>query len=318
MKTAFLAASLLSLALTAPAWADPSIKPTVVPPVKPAEVPAITDAVQRAAIKKINPKKIILVGDSTTQVGSGWGGSFCANHLTSFVSCINLARGGRGTFDYRAEGSWDVALGEMKTPGYSQIYVLIQFGHNDQPGKPGRSTDLYVEYPNNLRRYVNDVRAAGAIPVLVTPLTRRSFKNGSLQNDLEAWSEMVRVVAREMDVPLVDLSAVSVAAVQAMGPVEAISLAETMPPQEVIDAAKTGTTIGAPKPPTPAAPVAPAAPASTEVLVTPQGHPTVVFDYTHLGPKGADVFSAMVTMELAKAVPDLRKDLVQELYPPYR
>jgi lysophospholipase L1-like esterase len=317
MKTVLLTASLLSLALAVPAFADPSIKPTIVPPVKPAEVPAITDAAQRAAIKKIMPKKIILVGDSTTQVGSGWGGSFCANHLTSFVSCINLARGGRGTFDYRAEGSWDIAMAEMKTPGYTQIYVLIQFGHNDQPGKPGRSTDLYKEYPDNLRHYVNDARSVGAIPVLVTPLTRRSFKNGSLQNDLEAWSQAVRDVAKEMNVPLVDLSAASVAAVQAMGPVESISLAETMPPQEVIDAAKTGTTIGAPKPPAPAAPAAAAPAPSTEVLVTPQGHPTVVFDYTHLGPKGADFFSAIVTTELAKAVPDLRKDLVQELYPPY-
>jgi lysophospholipase L1-like esterase len=320
MKTALFAASLLSLALAAPAFADPSIKPTVVPPVKPAEVPAITDAVQRAAIKHIMPKKIILVGDSTTQVGSGWGGSFCANHLTSFVSCINLARGGRGTFDYRAEGSWDIAMSEMKTPGYTQIYVLIQFGHNDQPGKPGRSTDLYKEYPDNLRHYVNDARSVGAIPVLVTPLTRRSFKDGSLQNDLEAWSQAVRDVAKEMNVPLVDLSAVSVAAVQAMGPVEGISLAETAPPQVVIDAAKTGTTIGAPKPAAPATPVAPVTPPaqSTEVVVTPQGHPTVVFDYTHLGPKGADFFSAIVTTELAKAVPDLRKDLVQELYPPYK
>jgi lysophospholipase L1-like esterase len=320
MKTALLTASLLSLAFAMPAFADPSIKPTIVPPVKPAEVPAITDAVQRAAIKKIMPKKIILVGDSTTQVGSGWGGSFCANHLTSFVSCVNLARGGRGTFDYRAEGSWDIAMGEMKTPGYTQVYVLIQFGHNDQPGKPGRSTDLYKEYPDNLRHYVNDARSVGAIPVLVTPLTRRSFKNGSLQDDLEAWAQAVRDVAKEMNVPLVDLNAASVAAVQAMGPVEAISLAETMPPQEVIDAAKIGTTIGAPKaaPAIPPAPgTAPAAPQSTEVVVTPQGHPTVVFDYTHLGPKGADYFSEMVTEELATAVPDLRKDLVQELYPPY-
>jgi lysophospholipase L1-like esterase len=211
-------------------------------------------------------------------------------------------------------------MSEMKTPGYTQIYVQIQFGHNDQPGKPGRSTDLYKEYPDNLRHYVNDARSVGAIPVLVTPLTRRSFKDGSLQNDLEAWSQAVRDVAKEMNVPLVDLSAVSVAAVQAMGPVEGISLAETAPPQVVIDAAKTGTTIGAPKPAAPATPVAPVTPPaqSTEVVVTPQGHPTVVFDYTHLGPKGADFFSAIVTTELAKAVPDLRKDLVQELYPPYK
>ncbi len=307
MKAFVLAAGLLS-ATPALAQIQPTHTPAAPPP---AVLPAVADAAARAAIKPIKPKKIILVGDSTTQVGSGWGGSFCANHVTSFVACVDLARGGRGTFDYRAEGSWDLAVNEAKVPGYSQVYILIQFGHNDQPGKPGRSTDLYTEYPANLKRYVTEARAAGAIPVLVTPLTRRSFKNGSLQDDLQPWADAVKAVAKEMNVPLVDLHDVSVAAVQAMGPVGGIELAETAPPQEVIDAAKTGTTIGAPKT------SAPAAPTTTEVLEKPQGHPTVVFDYTHLGPKGADVFSKIVTVELAKAVPELRHDLVEELYPPY-
>ena len=281
-------------------------QPTLVPAAPPAaEPPAVTDAAIRAAAKKIVAKKIILVGDSTTQVGSGWGGAFCANHVVSFVSCINLARGGRGTFDYRAEGSWDIALSEMKTTGYAKIYVLIQFGHNDQPGKPGRSTDLYAEYPANLVHYVSDARAAGAIPVLVTPLTRRTFKAGSLQDDLEPWAAAVRKVAKELNVPLVDLHATSVAAVQAMGARAAIELAEMLPPPEVLAAAESGTTIAAPKPAT-----AGAATTTTEVLETPQAKPLVVFDYTHLCAKGAALFSAQVTQELAHAVPELRKDLI--------
>ncbi len=300
MKTLILTAALLAAATSA------SAQITYVPAAPPpAVLPAVADAAARAAIKPIKPKKIILVGDSTTQVGSGWGGAFCANHVTSFIACVNLARGGRGTFDYRAEGSWDLAMNEAKTPGYTATYVLIQFGHNDQPGKPGRSTDLYTEYPANLKRYVTEARAAGAIPVLVTPLTRRSFKNGSLQDDLQPWAEAVRAVAKEMNVPLIDLHATSSAAVQAMGARAAIDLAETAPPQSVLDAAATGTTIGAPK---------------TEVLVkpattttggtVPAGHPTVVFDYTHLGPKGAEVFAEQITYGLAAAVPDLAHDLV--------
>ena len=305
MKLLVLAAGLLA---ATPALAQQGVTYIPAPP-PPAVLPAITDAAQRAAIKPIKPKKIILVGDSTTQVGSGWGGSFCANHVTSFIACVDLARGGRGTFDYRAEGSWDLALGEARVPGYSQVYILIQFGHNDQPGKPGRSTDLYTEYPANLKRYVTEARAAGAIPVLVTPLARRSFRNGSLQDDLQPWAEAVRTVAKEMNVPLVDLHATSVAALRAMGPVAGIELAETAPPQSVIDAAQSGTTIGAPK--TDMQPI----PKATEGLEKPQGHPTVVFDYTHLGPKGAEFFSKQVTEELAKAVPDLRHDLVEDLYP---
>lgn len=295
-----------AIGVAAASAAPAQVRPTIIPAPVTAAPPATTDAVQRAAIKPIVAKKIILVGDSTTQVGSGWGGAFCAEHVTSFVACINLARGGRGTFDYRAEGSWDLALAEMHTPGFQHIYVLVQFGHNDQPGKPGRSTDLATEYPANLRRYVAEARAAGAIPILVTPLTRRSFRNGSLQDDLAPWAEAVIKVARETNTPLLDLHATSVAAVQAMGARAAIDLAETPPPPEVLAAAETGTTVAAPK----TAPGAPA-PTGTETLDTPQGHPTIVFDYTHLGPKGARFFSAQVAAGLARIVPELRKDLIR-------
>jgi lysophospholipase L1-like esterase len=295
-------AALLAIALPFAAHAE--IKPTVLPaPPAANPLPAVADATVRAATKPIRPSKIILVGDSTTQVGSGWGGAFCADHVTSFLACIDLARGGRGTFDYRAEGSWAVALGEMRVAKYVHTYVLIQFGHNDQPGKPGRSTDLTTEFGPNLRRYVEEARAAGAIPVLVTPLTRRSFRNGSLQDDLAAWAEVTKRVATEMKVPLVDLHATSVAAVQAMGPGAALDLAETPPPPEVATAAETGTTIAAPAAPR-------AAPMATEVSETPQGHPAVVFDYTHLGPNGAALFSRQIAFELARAVPDLRPMLV--------
>lgn len=314
MRTAILTFGLTAAALTAvPALAQ--VEPTLIgppPPLPAGQRPAVTDAAVRAATKRIEPDKIILVGDSTTQVGSGWGGAFCDNHVVSNLSCLNLARGGRSTFSYRAEGSWDLALAEMKVPGYRHVYVLIQFGHNDQPGKPGRTTDLYTEFPQNLTHYVNDVRAAGAIPVLLTPLTRRSFKDGSLQEDLAAWSDAVRKVAADMKVPLVDLNRDSALAVQAMGPVQALSLAMSPPPQAVIDAAKTGTTIEAPKNGVPQ-PVT-----STETVEKPQGRPGTPFDYTHLGPRGAEYFAHMVAIELAKVVPDLRKELVDKLYPaPY-
>src|SRR5262245_41699209 len=59
------------------------------------------------AVTPIRASKIILIGDSTTQVQSGWGGSFCAEHVTSFAACVNLARGGRSSGSYLAEGSWE-------------------------------------------------------------------------------------------------------------------------------------------------------------------------------------------------------------------
>lgn len=131
--------------------------------------------------QRISASKIVLVGDSTTAVAGGWGGVFCGEHVTSFVACVNLARGGRSSGSYIAEGSWEIALAEMKTPGFARTWVLIQFGHNDQPGKPGRSTDLATEFPANIARYVRETRAAGAMPILVTPLTRRMFANGAVE-----------------------------------------------------------------------------------------------------------------------------------------
>jgi lysophospholipase L1-like esterase len=174
--------------------------------------------------------KIVLIGDSTTAVQGGWGPAFCGWHITSFAACVNLGRGGRSSGNYRAEGSWALAMDEIKSGGFVDTYVLIQFGHNDQPGKPGRSTDLVTEFPANMKRYVEEVRAAGAKPVLVTPLTRRSFKDGKLVDDLGPWAEAVRKVAAETNTPLVDLHARSAAAVQAMGPVEAMKFAQRPPP----------------------------------------------------------------------------------------
>ena len=242
-------------------------------------------------IKHIQPSKIILVGDSTTAVFGGWGPSFCGYHVTSFMACVNLARGGRSTSNYRAEGSWDVALSEMRTSGYRDIWVLIQFGHNDQPGKPGRSTDLATEFPANLKHYVEEVRAAGAKPVLVTPLTRRSFTNGKLVNDLAPWAAATRKVAAEMNVPLIDLNADSAAAVDAMGSAAADRFAE-VPPDAPQAAAPT------------------ASPGSTEVMAKPMAQPKLSFDHTHLGIEGADYFATMVTRELSVAVPEMRPLLV--------
>ncbi|WP_277937916.1 rhamnogalacturonan acetylesterase [Xanthomonas vesicatoria] len=273
-----------------------------------------------AATPAFAASKIVLVGDSTTAVQGGWGPSFCAQHVTSFLSCLNLARGGRSTSNYRAEGSWEIALKELRSGGYRQVVVLIQFGHNDQPGKPGRSTDLATEFPANLRRYVADARAAGAVPVLVTPLTRRQFEAGQLVDDLGPWAQATRAVARELQVPLVDLHARSRALVQGMGPVLAMRLAQRpADPQQVL-AAQAGTTIGK----TPAQTIAPspasvsksaftnkaAATAQDNASAEPMGQAKLAFDYTHLGPDGADLFAAIVADELARQVPALRPLLI--------
>ncbi|MEA9845866.1 rhamnogalacturonan acetylesterase [Xanthomonas campestris] len=282
-------------------------------------VPASTVPVPATSTTPLTASKIVLVGDSTTAVHGGWGPSFCAQHVTSFLSCLNLVRGGRSTSNYRAEGSWEIALKELRSGGYRQVVVLIQFGHNDQPGKPGRSTDLATEFPANLRRYVNEARAAGALPVLVTPLTRRQFERGQLIDDLAPWAAATRAVAGELQVPLIDLHARSRALVQGMGPVLAMRLAQRPAEPAQLVAAQSGTTIGK----TPAQIVAPSsAPASVAKPTTtaataqdnasaePMGQAKLAFDYTHLGAEGADLFAAIVADELAQQMPALRTLLI--------
>lgn len=247
-------------------------------------------ALAAGAMAQTGPVRIILVGDSTMAVKSGYGPGFCS-HVTAEVTCLNMAKGGRSTSSYRAEGSWDQVLAELKRGSFAASYVLIQFGHNDQPGKPGRSTDLATEFGPNLRRYVEEVKAAGAKPVLVTSLTRRIFRNGKLTDSLQPWADAARKVAEETGVPLLDLHADSMAAVTKMGPAEANTLAMAPVPAE----------IAADPENSPNAPKAPAIPDAER-----KGEAAPLFDYTHLGMKGAEYFGQMVAGELAAAVPALQ------------
>ena len=220
--------------------------------------------------------RVILVGDSTMATRSGYGDALCARIAPA--ECINLARGGRSSLSFRAEGLWDRVL-ELLHDGRAQdTWVLIQFGHNDQPGKPGRSTDLVHDFPVNLKRYVSEVRAAGGHAVLVTPLTRRSFRGRWLHDDLAPWAATTRRIAQETHAPLIDLHRRSMAAVQAMGEAEADTLAM------------------APKP-------APGEPVSPLTAGERAGAANPVFDRTHLGEKGARVFAQMVAEDLQPLLP---------------
>ncbi|TLY53629.1 MAG: rhamnogalacturonan acetylesterase [Gammaproteobacteria bacterium] len=232
---------------------------------------------------------VILVGDSTMARSTGYGDALCAR-FDARTRCDNLARGGRSSKSYRAEGFWDDALAHAREPGYL-TYVLIQFGHNDQPGKAERSTTS-LEFSANLHRYVDEVRAAGAVPVLVTPLTRRSFRSAKLVDGLGPWADATAAVAQTSGTALLDLHRDSMTVVAAMGAVGALSLAELPPPESAVAAAATGTTTEAAKP-----------------LPLASGAHVPTFDYTHLGPKGAGLFSGIVAAEIADAVPDLAHHL---------
>jgi len=187
-----------------------------------------------AALAAPETPRVILVGDSTMATRTGYGDALCGLFLWQ-VECLNLARGGRSTKTFRADGSWErvsAALADRARP----TFVLIQFGHNDQPIKAERATDLEREFPANLARYADEVREAGAQPILVTPLTRRSFRpDGTFDDNLAPWAAATRRVAEKEHVPLLDLHADSVAAVSRMSPAAADALAMAPAPAKDFD-----------------------------------------------------------------------------------
>ena len=170
----------------------------------PAVLVALMPGVPQA--QSIPPIRIVLVGDSTVTDDSGWGAGF-KGLATARIEVINTAANGRSSKSFIDEGRWAEALAKRGQ------YYLIQFGHNDEPGKgPERETDPKTTYRANMARYVDEVRAIGATPVLITSLIRRLYKeDGTIRTTQTPYVEAVRTLAAEKKVPLVDLHATSLA-----------------------------------------------------------------------------------------------------------
>ncbi|MBN2129267.1 MAG: DUF1080 domain-containing protein, partial [Sedimentisphaerales bacterium] len=104
-------------------------------------------------------------------------------------------------------------------------YFLIQFGHNDCPGKGDRYSDPESTFQDHIRRYVTDSQAIGAIPMLVTPMTRRNFTpDGGIRTILRPYADAMLKVAREENVAVIDLHARSVALFESLGEVGSADL----------------------------------------------------------------------------------------------
>lgn len=235
-------------------------------------LPAMAHAATQA------PIRVILVGDSTVAPNNGYGDALCAR-FTPAVTCINLAANGRSSSSFRAEGRWDKVIQLLKDGGnYSASYVLVGFGHNDQPGKRN-ATDLVTQFPANMARYAAEVRAAGGTPVLFTPLTRRTFIGPNLENNLAPWADAIRKVGAREHVPVLDMNTETYDVVQAMGQQEADTLAVEPPPAK-LDKVQTDVN-------------------KIEIVTEKKS----AFDRTHVGAKGAQLFSGIAAKELKAAVP---------------
>ena len=178
--------------------------------------------------------KVWLIGDSTMSIKdvkaypeTGWGMPF-KNFFDSSVTVDNRAKNGRSTKTFLSEGLWKPVVENLSEGDY----VLIQFGHNDEV-KTKASYSTESEFTANLTRYVLESRSKKAVPVLITPVARRKFDSlGHIVSTHEVYAELVRRVASDLHVPLIDLDKKSQALLQQMGPETSKFLFNYLEPSE--------------------------------------------------------------------------------------
>lgn len=167
-----------------------------------------------------DPIAVYLIGDSTMadkETGAfpetGWGMPF-TYFFDNTVTVENHAKNGRSTRTFLEEFRWQPVADKLKAGDY----VFIQFGHNDESKE---KTDRYTspeDYKRNLVKFVREIQARKANPVLLTPVGRRRFDaSGSVQETHAAYSPLVIEVANQLNVPLIDLDKRSQALYQQFG-----------------------------------------------------------------------------------------------------
>lgn len=154
---------------------------------------------------------IYLIGDSTMSTKevaaypeTGWGMPFSLMFDTTVV-VENHAKNGRSTRTFISEGRWK-AVAEKLQPG---DYVFMQFGHNDESKQKVDRYASPADYKKNLETFINETRVKGAKAILITPVSRRNFKDGKAQETHSEYSPLVLEVAEAKNVPVIDLDVLS-------------------------------------------------------------------------------------------------------------
>lgn len=202
---------------------------------------------------------IFMIGDSTMankkmdggNPERGWG-MVLPGFFSEDIRIDNHAANGRSSKSFISEGRWDKVISQVKKGDY----VFIQFGHNDEKADSTRHTDPGTTFDDNLRRYVNETRAKGGIPVLFNSIVRRNFvrpKDDAITKDVRltpgekaqpkegtvlfdthgAYLDSPRKVAKELGVTFIDMNKITHELVQELGPAESKKLFMFVEPNQV-------------------------------------------------------------------------------------
>ncbi|MGB6430424.1 MAG: rhamnogalacturonan acetylesterase [Candidatus Acidiferrales bacterium] len=188
---------------------------------------------------------LFIVGDSTANVAPvpadganqrvGWGDPFAAYFDPAKIRVVNAASAGRSSRTFMQEGKWNAVLDQLK-PG---DFVLIQFGHNDggsptdPPARgslPGIGDDTQdvthadgtIETVHTFgwytRKYIDDARAKGATPIVLSVTPRNIWTGGKVEPGLGQFREWAAQVAQQEHADYVDLTGIVVREYEKLGP----------------------------------------------------------------------------------------------------
>ncbi|HEX9615741.1 MAG TPA: rhamnogalacturonan acetylesterase [Bacteroidota bacterium] len=182
------------------------------------------------------PITVYLAGDSTMaekqakqRPETGWGERLQQYFDAETVHVENHAKGGRSTRTFIEEGRWQAIIDSLKEGDF----VFIQFGHNDQAKTKVERYTSPEDYRTNLIRFVGDVRLKKGHPVLMTPVMRRRFnEQGKFYDTHGVYPEIVREVARDQNVPLIDMHRKTEALIKTLGEQESMKLFVHLKPNE--------------------------------------------------------------------------------------
>jgi lysophospholipase L1-like esterase len=175
-----------------------------------------------AATKAVPKRKLYVVGDSTACIyasslspRTGWGQILQDYFKADSVEVIDKALSGRSSKSFYAEKSWD----PIKAVLQKGDYVIIAFGHNDEKTEDAeRGTLPGSTFEQYLSIYIDDAKAKGAIPLLVTPIERNGWSTAvTVKESHGAYPKAIRDLAAAKGIDLVDLTALSKALYEKLG-----------------------------------------------------------------------------------------------------
>jgi lysophospholipase L1-like esterase len=186
----------------------------------------VNPSVSTIEIEKADVPTVFVMGDSTVcdQPGepfNSWG-QMLPRFLKPVVAVANHAESGESIASSLGAGRFNKIWSQMKKGDY----LIMQYGHNDMKAAGAAALQGYHD---NLGKIVDQARSLGGIPVICTPVSRHTFgADGKVSNSFGGYPDAVRSVAREKNVPLIDLQQMTAAIYEAMGNQESHKAFATM------------------------------------------------------------------------------------------